>query len=113
MNFKTIILSVILLIVLSCSQKKQEIPSGIISADTMIHLLTEMHLAQASIAVNALADSSRYNMAEYQQFILSRYGISKPDFIKSISYYSANPDVLKVIYDSVLIDLTRIQAETK
>lgn len=97
----------------SCGRKEEGFPSEIISPDTMSKILTELHLAQSAIAVNAVNDSSSYRMNDYQQFILEKYKIAKPKFLKSVEYYTSNPEVLTAVYDSVILELTRLQAETK
>ena len=107
---KKLFVFIFLLISFSCSKKKEAFPTGIIVPDSMSKILIELHLAQASIGVNAIADSSGYNMADYQNYILQKHHIKKEEFVKSIRYYTSNPSVLKTVYDSVLVDLTRLQA---
>lgn len=78
----------------------------------MKKVMTELHLAQSAIAVNAIADSSAYTMADYQGYILNKYGVGKDRFINSVKYYTAHPELMKEVYDSVLFNLTKIQAGT-
>ena len=81
--------------------------------EQMRSILKEIHLAQSAIAVATISDSSKYTITEYEAFIFEKNKTTQIHFTKSMAFYSAHPEVLQPIYDSVLVDLNKLQSETQ
>lgn len=110
---KKIIFLIVITLMISCGKKKTEVPATIISMQEMKVVLTDIHLAQAAAGNGAVVDSSVFNNKEYLEYILKSHQIKRAEFIKSLNFYSANPELLQEVYDSVLVDLSKIQSESE
>ena len=108
-------LAVILLstFLFACSKKKTSIPDGILPMRELQQVLSEIHLAQAASSNAVMTDSSLYTNKEYVNFILKQHNIKREDFLKTMKFYTENPDLLEEVYDSVITQLSRMQAESE
>jgi hypothetical protein len=98
------------LLLFSCSDNSHIIPEGILPQEEMTSILTEIHLAQAGSSDQTMLDSSKFSLNDYVASILSHHKIKKEDFIKSMKFYSGNPELLNEVYDSVIINLNKLQS---
>lgn len=103
----------LLFLFFSCSKKKTEIPANVISFGKMKDILIDIQISQAASASGALVDSSIYNTKEYMVYILQKHKIKREEFLKSLKFYTAHPEILQEVYDSVLVDLSKIQSESQ
>lgn len=75
-----------------------------ISRGDMIHILTEMHLADATVMENLISGTVKVNSDSLSIYepIFKKYGYTTKDFMKSIFFYSKNPRKLSDLYDDVI-----------
>lgn len=97
----------------SCKEEKKEtLPSNLIGKDTMVLMLTEMHLLEASIGIRVFEEKK---IMETRNLVKSKiytdYGVSKEHFFKSYRYYAQNPAALDSMYIDVISEISRRQAE--
>ena len=97
----------------SCSKKKTSIPEGILPMRELQQVLAEIHLGQAASSNAVMTDSSLYSNKEYVNYILKKHNINREDFLKTMKFYTENPDLLEEVYDSVITQLSRMQAESE
>jgi hypothetical protein len=97
----------------ACSEPKQEpIPVGIIAQDTMVQMLTEIHLLESSLSVRIADESSLKNTRNaIKSKIYSNYGVSKEQFYKSYKYYAEKPVLIDSIYINVISEISKRQVE--
>lgn len=112
--FKKCLWSICLLsILISCSEKKEGISSAIIAEDKMAEILTDIHIAEAYVSYkNLQADFLKQNISNAYHLIFKNYQISEEQFEESFDYYSKNPDKMVKVYDQVLINLSKKEAES-
>lgn len=82
--------------------------SLVLPADSMITLLTDLHLAEG--AVNALKSKEHpagHLSSEYFETILEKHSINKDIFEESMRYYAFHSEELDKIYEQVIIDLSK------
>lgn len=96
---------------LSCSKKEEQIPAGIIPKEKMVQVMVDVHLAEARLQMNMAIDNSFVTKQSYYKFIFQKYKISYADLSTSYNYYSAHPEVFSKIYDEVITELSKKQAE--
>jgi hypothetical protein len=97
----------------SCHAKKEKdhIPQDIVSTDSMVMLLTDIHLAESEAFLFPYSDSlGTTNLPSYYHYILKQHGIDTSTFKKSFDYYLHHPDVLTGIYSNVIEELSKRQA---
>ncbi len=97
---------------LSCSHK-DEIPPDIFSINTMKKVVWDLEVAEQTASEKFIMqkDSLQMEATSLYQQVFAKYKTNKATFYKSMSYYEAHPDVLKVLFDSVNNYGTRQKAE--
>ncbi len=105
----------LVLILASCAEespKKAELPSNILSAEVMVSILTDMHLANAGVKANPMhPDSAEMELQYYYRQIYSLNNTARAQFDSSMNYYKLHPSDLDSIYENVLNSLSRKLAE--
>ncbi len=94
------------------------IPDNVLSEEKMAGVLTDMQLMEASMNItgvdpkNVSIDIARTNLA-LNIDVLKKHNITKKQFDDSFSFYIYNPTLLSEVYQLVLNDLSRMQAEVQ
>ncbi len=87
------------------------VSSGIISKDTLVDILADMHVIEASFALGHLDSSSNGIKPEnVNKAVLEKYSISRSRFDTSYNYYISKPKEFNQIYDEVINKLSQKQA---
>ncbi|MBL0342189.1 MAG: DUF4296 domain-containing protein [Bacteroidetes bacterium] len=97
----------------SCKSDKVVIPSGIIAEDTMIIVLADVHLAEAKLLLIGKYLNDENLKSSYIQHALSRSKIDTARFNKSFAFYSSKPELFSVMYEKVMAEISKRQAEKK
>lgn len=110
-----VILLTPIFLLFSCSSSEQEIeiPTGILTEEKMIDVLTHSYLSEGASGINIKNVQSQQFDSTYAFNPLKDKGISKGKFDSSVVFYSQHPRTLKIIYEKVLEKLSTIQAKGK
>lgn len=107
---KFIVISFLLVFVLGCQDNEKKI----IPPRDMKPILVEMHIFDGMIAHSAYREKlDSIDTLSYEEAILNQYGYTKAQFDSSINYYSGRLRDFDKIYQEVLNELNRMQAETQ
>lgn len=98
------LLALFFLIIFFASCSTDRVPDGIIKQDSMINVLTDIHLADGYASAN-YADSSRQKVAEMYQAIYKRYHTDSLHVKESVLYYARHPDKMQLMYEKVTANL--------
>ena len=93
-----------LLIFLFCSACGSKSPKGILPQDTMEAVYWDLMKADEVVNYYGLTDTGNIKKRKQDSLyaaIFQIHNISEQQFFKSKSYYESNPEVLKVILDSM------------
>ncbi len=107
-----------LLILFSCSrgENKQEveIPVDIIPQDSMVLLLTEVHLIEAAIFMQQQQgmNQDKRLVKQYYQHFFKENEVSFNRLKKSIVFYSFNPYEYEKIYTEIVNELSILESKT-
>lgn len=102
----------ILICATSCGRKRVEkIPSGIVVPDTMVKVLVDVHLLQASIQLGIGQDGQDTNTKAAFERIWKKHSMTEDKYNKSIEFYTLHPSVLDSIYDKVINTLSLQKAQ--
>jgi hypothetical protein len=83
----------------------------VIPADSMVTLLTDLHLADGVITTVKLKDQSLEHIStEYFSAILEKHKIGRDTFKESLRYYAYHTEELDKIYEKVIINLSKIES---
>jgi hypothetical protein len=104
-----IISFILSLILLSCGNPKTEIPQDILSENSFIILLKDIHLAEAKFELHKTKgmENAKNELAHNYSTIYETHEITPDDFDKTLAYYAQHPEQLEKIYTSVLEQLTK------
>jgi hypothetical protein len=100
---RTILMSTLLLLVLSCSNKSK-VPKDVLPKEKMESVLWDMMRADEVVNLQYSKDTTvnRFDSSTrlYQQ-IFAIHSIDAATFKKSFKYYQSRPDLLKPVFDSL------------
>ena len=104
-----IISFILSLILLSCGNPKTEIPQDILSKNSFIGLLKDIHLSEAKFELHKTKgmENAKNELANNYNSIYKKYEITVDDFDKTLDYYAQHPEQLEKIYTRVLEQLTK------
>ncbi|MCX7953782.1 MAG: DUF4296 domain-containing protein [Bacteroidales bacterium] len=92
----------VFLTLFSCTNNAKQ-PPNIIPKDTLVDILIDMHLCDALLNINEII--SKYDSIKATALYLSvlkKYKINKERFLKTIDYYSDNPNLFNKIYEQAI-----------
>ena len=98
----------------SCSGKKnmEKVPVEFIQPDSMVLVLADIHIAESKILTTGNPDSTaKANLASYYKFVFDKYKVDNIRFKKSFDYYSNHVSLMNDVYDKVIDELSKRQAE--
>lgn len=106
------VLFVIVGLLSSCSKKQVLVLENIIPRDSMILLMTDIHLAEATIQIRNLgrSDTTRQEAYSRYRYIYEKYKVSDGRFRESFEFYRSQPEYFHKMYDEVLTRLSEKQA---
>ncbi|MFN8278507.1 MAG: DUF4296 domain-containing protein [Chitinophagales bacterium] len=95
----------------SCKEGKERIPSDVVQRDTMVQILSDIHIADAVVEKKSSAERPDTALTEgmYQQ-IFQHHGITRQQFYSSYHYYEQHPALMNELYPDVISELSRRQA---
>lgn len=101
------------LLFFSCSNiKTVKIPDTVLSKQKMAQVMVDIHLLEGSMSLNGTnADKITPENPSPNFDVLKKNNISKKQYDESFDFYSQHPALLNEVYDLVLNDLSKMQAE--
>jgi hypothetical protein len=97
---------------LACNNNAEiSIPDSVISKEKMAAVLLDIHLAEANMNLSVNPQSIQPKSNSLNIDILKKHGLNKKTFDESFQFYSENPALLNEIYQQVLNDLSKLQAQ--
>ena len=90
----------------SCSSKQVPIPENILNEKEMTTVLADLHVAQVEMNQRTRTDKD-VKADDYVELVLRKNKIERKQFLESLKFYTDNPEILSVIYDSVLVQLNK------
>jgi Domain of unknown function (DUF4296) len=96
----------------SCGRgNKMEIPKDVMSRDTMVDVLTDVHLIKAAQQMGMILDPSDTSKTASFEYVWKKHHITEAEYQKSLDFYTHNPAILDSIYENVLNNLSKQKAE--
>ncbi len=94
------------LLIFSCSEKKEEIPTDVLTKDKFILALVEMYGIEGKYSHANVIDKPVFEkgVKEYED-LFKKMGITKKQIENSIDYYMHQPEMMKEIQAVVLDSL--------
>jgi hypothetical protein len=103
---------IVLLSACSSIEDPVDIPDTILSQQKMSEVLVDVHLLEASLNVNAYGKGQVImNNIQPDSDILKKNNITKEQYDSSFDFYARNPILFSEVYQLVLNNLSKMQAE--
>ena len=89
-----------------------DIPENILSEEKMAKVMVDVHLLEAALNVSTYSkDNIVLNNINPSSDILKKNGVTKVQYDSSFQFYAKYPQMLVQVYQLVLNDLSKMQAE--
>lgn len=111
---KKIITILCIVFIAACTsiEDRVAIPDTVLSQEKMADVLVDVHLLEAALNVNALSrDQQIMNSIHPDSDVLKKHNVTKEKYQESFTFYSQNPLLLAEVYQFVLNNLSKMQAE--
>jgi hypothetical protein len=96
----------------SCNNsKKIKIPEDILPEDSMVEVITDVHLVQAAQRMGMVIDTADTGSFTSFEYVWKKHHITEKDYKRNLDFYSHNASILDSIYEKVLNNLSRQKAE--
>jgi hypothetical protein len=109
-----IIISILLLwFFAACDDEVFEKPKNLIKEKTMIDMMVDVHLAEATHFTQTYRDTTmrKLTSTDYYYSILHKYNVPDSLFERSFIYYASQPKLFEKMYRKVTNRLTEIEQE--
>jgi hypothetical protein len=104
-KYKSLFFSLLLFV---CACGSDETPKNILSNNTMIGLLTEIHIADGGMFNTVQIPDSLYKYGTGRYLLVFKnFHTDSVQFRKSMKYYSSKPEILEKIYDQVKLNINQ------
>lgn len=105
-------LLLIILFVSACKQEYPSAPSDVIQQQQMKLILMDMHMADAVAETKAQNGASEVQLTQqYNQQIFKLHNVTREQFVKSYHFYETNPKLLNKMYEEILVEMSKREAE--
>lgn len=95
----------------SCSEPKQEIPDHVLKKDKMRDVMVDVSLLESTLNLNLINGKKLQDAANMKRDLFQNHGTTQQQYDTSIYFYSHHPEIFKEVYDGVLQELSKMQAE--
>jgi hypothetical protein len=103
-----------LLVLVACHHAKKEKPYRIIPEDKFVKLLIDYHIAEGEISTQYFRErTKKFKTISLCDSVVHLSGYTKAELDSTISFYSANPDKYDLMYEKIITELSRMQAEAQ
>lgn len=100
------------LVMVSCS--RDEKPEGLLSEDTMVEILVEIHLAEGFVqSLSIPYDSSKVLYPILEKQIFEKHGIADSVYENSLEYYLLDAAKMEYLYERTIDSLTSKEKITR
>jgi hypothetical protein len=90
----------------------ESLPDSILSEEKMAEVMVDIHLLEATLnSSNFIRDHVVMNSINPNTDVMKKNNITKKQFDDSFEFYSRNPVLLTEVYQLVLNNLSKMQAE--
>lgn len=101
---------IMLFVISSCSKSAVKIPDGIISKDSMVFIMMDIHIAESGIK-SLPPDSVNDYTKTFYEFIFKKHHITEQQFRNSLGFYTYNPELMQEIYTKMTEEMSKKEAE--
>ncbi|MDA3893906.1 MAG: DUF4296 domain-containing protein [Salinivirgaceae bacterium] len=108
--FRLLFLLLIAGFLFSCSEESMN--GNIIKRDTFIKVLTDIHMADATLVVKGFrvrTDSTRIRL--FYNDVLMEYNVTQKQIQNTLKYYTSNPKKFEKVYEKVSENIVKLEEQ--
>ena len=107
-----IVFALVAIVLLSCHKHSRvKIPADIIQPDSLVEVLTEVHILQATMQLGYTQNDSLFSAQKAFQTLWRKHSMTESDYQKDMKFYGYHPELLDSVYEKVLSNLEEQKAE--
>ncbi|HXB13448.1 MAG TPA: DUF4296 domain-containing protein [Bacteroidia bacterium] len=107
-----IVFALVSIVLFSCHKHSRvKIPADIIQPDSLVLVLTDVHILQATMQLGYTQNDSLFTSHKAFQSIWKKHHMTEGDYEKDMKFYSYHPEILDSVYEKVLSNLEEQKAE--
>lgn len=97
----------------ACSDPEHvDIPKDVLPKEKMAEVMVDVHLLEATVNLTVTAtDKAAFNEKGDQIDVYKKHNTTRQQYEESYAFYTRHPDLLGEIYQEVLNELSKMQAE--
>lgn len=104
------VIAVIIVLLSACSFLKNE--KAIIKDEKLVEVLTDIHLADASLVVKGYhVRKDTLKIERFYSYILEKHEVTPAQLKTALEYYAKHTEEYDKIYDQVLNNLSKLESE--
>ena len=107
-RYKILITAIALCLSYAC-QSEDEVIANVLPKETIVTIIVDMELTQAAYKIKS--PKAKFDIEKLYTSIYIENNTTKHDFEESLNYLSTKPQEMEEIYNSVITELSRKQAE--
>ncbi|MFN8300710.1 MAG: DUF4296 domain-containing protein [Chitinophagales bacterium] len=103
---------ILALFLAACKPEMPQVPSDVLTPQQMREVMVDIHIADALAQTKAQAGGNEQQLTEsYYKVVFKKFNITEDKFRRSYKYYESHPAWMNRIYDGVMTDLSKKEAE--
>ena len=104
--------AVVVFVFCSCSKPQETVPAHLLTPDSMVYILVDIHLVEAAANVTRFNDVQSFKAQELYPAVFKSHQTDSAAFHSSFNYYLKHPKKLEAIYEKVLDELSKRESES-
>ena len=109
---KKYLIPVILIIFLSCNEEQLVIPENVLQHEDMVSVMVDIQLVEVTIGnERKKGEVPKEKILHYYDSVYKSHNINKERFDESFEFYTDHLDLLESVYEEVINELSKRQAE--
>ncbi len=111
--FKQSLVLASILFLIACGNSINK-PKKLLTKTQMISIMTELQLLEASMdIIENDTNKSKTHGIYYHKVLLKKFDIDSTILKENLNYYTAKPEVISEIYDSITVKLSEYQSQNQ
>lgn len=108
-SIKKVVLFAACSLMIACAESEEvEIPENVLSSEKMAEVMVDVHLLEAAMNLNA---GIATETIPHELDIFKSHNVSQQQYEESYRFYTEHPELMGEIYQIVLNELSKKQAE--
>lgn len=109
-GIKNILIAAFFASLISCVDHSVKLPAGYISEQDLVPVLVDIHLVEGARSGKlVLGDTNK--LPDYYAKIYQKHNITETEFKESFAWYTQHPEMLKAVYEEVIVSLSKLEEE--